>query len=319
MFQNHPQVIGLSGDLSEPGSFLTNNDFGVAILARRNADGEFKAFVNACSHRGAMVEERDRGQASQFTCPYHAWTFSGDGELLAYPKKHHFGEVDKSCHGLIELPAQEHMGFLIVHPQADGEIDIDQFIPAELQAELENWNISNMGSGGPIADDARAGAGNIVWSDGKALVVVDAGPGSFLRHAEAGVDFRDHLAILLTHFHGDHVDCLPGLLNSGSFARRTDALLVAGPQGSDLFPATSESLEAMVGKTRALRYLSSYLEEDGPPPLLIIRDIPTNRDYLQAVHRKDGVNIDTIAVDHLGIPGACLCRKDKRQTAALRW
>ncbi len=55
-------------------------------------------------------------------------------------------------------------------------------------------------------------------STARPMSVLDAGPGSFIRHAEAGVDFKDPVALLLTHFHGDHVGGLPGLLNSGDFA-----------------------------------------------------------------------------------------------------
>ena len=41
-FRNHPQLIGLSGDLPAPGSFITVDDFGVPILATRDADGYFR-------------------------------------------------------------------------------------------------------------------------------------------------------------------------------------------------------------------------------------------------------------------------------------
>lgn len=159
-----------------------------------------------------------------------------------------------------------------------------------------------LGSGGPIADDHRAGSSNIVWVDGKARVLVDAGAGSFVPYGQSGAKFQDHIAILLTHFHGDHVGGLPALLNSGGFAGRTEPLLIAGPEGSDSFPSTSEFLEAIVGKNGALRYLSPYLDDNPALPKLIIRDIVTSRDYLQAVHRMDGIDIDTIAVQHLEVP-----------------
>lgn len=168
-----------------------------------------------------------------------------------------------------------------------------------------------MGSGGPIADDNRAGAGNLIWVDGKARVVIDAGPGSFIRHAEADAQFKDHDAILLTHFHGDHVSGLPGLLNAGSFAGRTDDLLIAGPEGSPAFPSTSELLDAFVGKQGALRYLSSYLDDSEPLPRLVIRNIVTSRDYLQAVMRKDGVDIDAVAVKHLEVPALAFVVRNK--------
>lgn len=159
-----------------------------------------------------------------------------------------------------------------------------------------------LGSGGPIADDHRGGAGNIVWVDGKARIMVDAGPGSFIRYGEAGVDFKDHDAILLTHFHGDHVGGLPGILNSGSFAKRTEPLLIAGPEGSASFPSTSEFLGALVGKEGALRYLSSYLDNNPALPKLTIRDIVISRDDMQPVFRKDGLDVDAIAVKHLEVP-----------------
>lgn len=159
-----------------------------------------------------------------------------------------------------------------------------------------------LGSGGPVADDHRAGSSNIVWIDGKARVLIDAGPGSFVRFGESGARFEDLTAILLTHFHGDHVGGLPGLLNAASFSARKEPLLIAGPQGSQVFPSTSELLAAFVGQDGALRYLSPYLDGSAALPRLTVRDIVTSRDYLQAVWRMDGVDIDTIAVKHLEVP-----------------
>lgn len=48
-FRHHRQLIGLSQDLPEPGSFFTLDDFGTPMLAARDKNGVFHAFVNACS------------------------------------------------------------------------------------------------------------------------------------------------------------------------------------------------------------------------------------------------------------------------------
>lgn len=138
-FEQHPQVIGLSPELPKPGSYLTNNDLGMPILATRDKDGKFHAFVNACRHRGAQLTDEPRGEKSRFTCPFHAWTYASDGRLLGIRHGEMFGEVDKACHSLIELPSQEKYGLLVIHPQLDGTLDIDALLGAELAEELANW------------------------------------------------------------------------------------------------------------------------------------------------------------------------------------
>ena len=46
LFRGHPQLIGLSGDLPGPGSYLTLDDFGIPVLATRDKSGAFHAFLN---------------------------------------------------------------------------------------------------------------------------------------------------------------------------------------------------------------------------------------------------------------------------------
>ncbi|MCI0778096.1 MAG: Rieske (2Fe-2S) protein, partial [Chloroflexi bacterium] len=116
-FLHHPQIVGLSGDLAAPGSFMTIDDLGVPILATRDSEGKFRAFVNACRHRGALVENRERGDdATSFSCPFHNWTYSLEGTLIGLTKGDHFGDVDTVCRGLVELPAAERHGILWIHP-----------------------------------------------------------------------------------------------------------------------------------------------------------------------------------------------------------
>ena len=52
---------------------------GVPILLVRGGDGEVRAFVNMCTHRGAQVVDEGSGRQLRFACPYHAWTFDDYG------------------------------------------------------------------------------------------------------------------------------------------------------------------------------------------------------------------------------------------------
>ncbi len=147
-FRNHPQVIGMSADLPEPGTFITCSDFGVPVLATRDQTGAFRAFVNICRHRGVLLEGEARGKRARFACPFHAWTYSNEGELVAVPKEDHFGAIDKSCHGLTPLPAVEKHGFLWVHPKPDGKLDTDELLGQELAEEFDAWRFDRMVSVG---------------------------------------------------------------------------------------------------------------------------------------------------------------------------
>ena len=144
MFRAFPQMIGLSGDLPDAGSFLTTSDFGTPVLATRGADGVFRAMVNSCRHRGAIVETAATGTASHFSCPFHAWTYASDGSLTGLPKPDHFGDVDRSCLGLQMLPAAEKYGMLWVHPDPAGTLDVDALLGPELADELAHWDLGSL-------------------------------------------------------------------------------------------------------------------------------------------------------------------------------
>lgn len=144
-FRNTPQVVGMTADLPEPGSFLTTDDFGVPVLATRDKRGVFRAFLNVCSHRGVVLETEPRGKRSKFSCPFHAWTYANTGDLVSIPKPEHFGEIDKSCLGLTPLPAVERYGFLWVHPNPKGEIDVDALLGG-LAPEFDTWGFGGMQS-----------------------------------------------------------------------------------------------------------------------------------------------------------------------------
>mgnify|MGYP000932393541 CR=1 FL=1 len=141
-FREHPQLIGLSGDLPGPGSYLTLDDFGVPILACRDEDGRFRAFVNACRHRGTRLTEDERGEQKRFTCPFHGWTYATDGRLLGVTESEQFGAIDRNCHNLIELPTAEQYGLLWVHPQPAASIDVDALLGG-LAPEIANWHLGD--------------------------------------------------------------------------------------------------------------------------------------------------------------------------------
>ena len=143
-FQDHPQIIGMSGDLAKANSFFTVNDFGSSIIATRDPAGKFKAYANVCSHRGAEIEQEKRGVKSKFSCPFHGWTFNNQGSLVGYPQSKQFGEIDKDCYGLTELPCLEKYGFLWVHPNSKSEINLKDLLGVKLEEEFSAWDFNKL-------------------------------------------------------------------------------------------------------------------------------------------------------------------------------
>ena len=87
LFRNYPQFVGPSSLLPNAGDYYAFDDTGIPMIVIRKADGSLSAFLNACSHRGAPLGE-GCGQAKGgrlLTCPYHAWSYTLDGELNGVP------------------------------------------------------------------------------------------------------------------------------------------------------------------------------------------------------------------------------------------
>ncbi len=79
------------------------------VILTRTRQNEIHVLLNTCAHRGMKLCRYDQGNSARFTCPYHGWTFSTDGELVDRPgdlhgvpghATHYRGELDKSQWGL---------------------------------------------------------------------------------------------------------------------------------------------------------------------------------------------------------------------------
>jgi ribonuclease BN (tRNA processing enzyme) len=126
--------------------------------------------------------------------------------------------------------------------------------------------VQTLGSGGPELQDKRASSSYLVWQDGQARVLVDAGGGSALRFGESGAKMSQLDVILFTHFHIDHSADFPSLIFSSWFEGRNRPLPVYGPAGNSDFPSTVEFVRAFFNSRNGIyRYLSLVLvpQEEG--------------------------------------------------------
>ena len=91
------------------------------IIMTRDGDGRVQLLLNRCSHRGNQVCIQARGNASTFTCPYHARSFGSDGRLKHISMPDGYPDVDRSTRGLGRVTrVASYRGFVFGSFAADG-------------------------------------------------------------------------------------------------------------------------------------------------------------------------------------------------------
>jgi ribonuclease BN (tRNA processing enzyme) len=139
------------------------------------------------------------------------------------------------------------------------------FVCAPLQGAAQSCgahgiSVQVLGSGGPELQDKRASSSYLVWEDGKARVMVDAGGGSALRFGESGAQMSEVDVFLFSHFHIDHSGDFPALIFSSWFEDRKRPLPIFGPPGNEYMPSTTEFVGDLFSEPHgAWRYLSDLV------------------------------------------------------------
>ena len=114
-----------------------------------------------------------------------------------------------------------------------------------------------LGSGGMMPLPYRFLTALMTRFNGSSLLI-DCGEGTQVAIKEKGWSFKPIDVICFTHYHGDHISGLPGLLLTMGNADRTEPLMLIGPKG----------LERVVGSLRViapeLPFPIIYKEIEGP-------------------------------------------------------
>lgn len=97
--------VGHESQIKNPGDFFTSKMGEESVILTRDRAGKIHVFLNSCTHRGMKVCRYDEGNTKNFTCPYHAWSFGTDGELIGVQDYENAYQppFDRSEWGLIEV------------------------------------------------------------------------------------------------------------------------------------------------------------------------------------------------------------------------
>jgi len=128
-----------TSEIPNPGDCFTFEIDKESIIVARNENNQINAFANVCRHRGSRICASGCSNNKRFVCPYHAWTYNLDGDLLSARQMP--DDFDKSKSGLKKLSIELFMGFVFVsfseHPP---EFDL---LKHELEQPLDVFDLEN--------------------------------------------------------------------------------------------------------------------------------------------------------------------------------
>ena len=130
------QYAGHTGEAPEPGTFFTARAGRTPVVVTRARDGELRAFLNVCRHRGHQVAA-GAGKRETLQCPYHAWTYGLDGSLRSAPRAEELADFDRGELGLCHVAVDTWGPFVFVNtaPEPEPLADALGSMPAQV-AEL---------------------------------------------------------------------------------------------------------------------------------------------------------------------------------------
>lgn len=81
IFEGNWVFLAHESQIPEIGDYFTVTVGRQPVVITRDKTGELNAILNTCSHRGATLCRRKRGNKTSFTCPFHGWSFKNDGKF----------------------------------------------------------------------------------------------------------------------------------------------------------------------------------------------------------------------------------------------
>jgi Rieske 2Fe-2S family protein len=147
--------IGRAEQIAQPGDYILVQLIDESIIVVRGRDGAARAFFNVCRHRGTRICTTDQGRfAGSIQCPYHAWTYGLDGQLIRARYMQETAGFDRADYPLHSAGLAEWEGFLFLSLAQEPEPFEQVFEP--LIGKFPAWHMLKLRRAGQIVYDVQA-------------------------------------------------------------------------------------------------------------------------------------------------------------------
>lgn len=131
IFRRDWLCLAREDELAKPGDYMALRVLRDPVLLCRDEAGTVRAYASMCLHRGVEIAT-GKGNAEEFTCPYHGWLYGLDGALKGASYMRDAEDFDRKNCRLPELSVGLWGGFIFVSlakepvPFADFIRDFDE-------------------------------------------------------------------------------------------------------------------------------------------------------------------------------------------------
>jgi len=184
------------------------------------------------------------------------------------------------------------------------------FLPATVMAkstcESPRVKLQMLGTAGPELWNDQASTGYLLWLDGKARVVIDAGAGTVQNFERAGAKYSDVDVFLFSHFHIDHSSDFPAYVKGGFFTDKQNDVTLIGPSGNEYLPSADQFLQRFFGRESGVYpYMNSFINpEVGSSYKIVPKTVAASYKLLNEheVYNKNGIRVKAVSVHHAVLP-----------------
>jgi len=135
--------VALEAEIPKVGDFVRSNVGPTPVVVSRGEDGGIHVIENRCAHRAAEFCRELRGNAQEFVCPYHQWTYDLAGNLTGVPFRRGVGgkggmckDFDARNHGVKKLSVTTRGGVVFASFAGDTE-PLEDYIGPDILREFD--------------------------------------------------------------------------------------------------------------------------------------------------------------------------------------
>jgi phenylpropionate dioxygenase-like ring-hydroxylating dioxygenase large terminal subunit len=155
IFARQWNCVGRASQIARAGDYVVRTIAGESLIVLRAGGGELRAFFNVCRHRGTQICREASGRLSEtIQCPYHAWTYTTDGNLIGAPHMQGVEGFDKRDYPLHAAAIAEAEGFLFVNVSDDPQPFAEWFAP--MMPRLSRFGLAKLEVGHSVRYEVAA-------------------------------------------------------------------------------------------------------------------------------------------------------------------